>query len=419
MRSALLLLCVAWGLAACAMAVPLRVTLSATSPLLATPINLRQATVDTPRWEISRTTLVLTFTNTGTSTLQLNAGDLSSLHVQLEAQGPRPTSVRCDLRHYKRTSLPETKVITIPAGEHWSAEIPFPGAVGELVYTLLDPGAYRLRMRYTDLSQVTGQDPATAECWNGIAESDTLTVKVLEASTENGGQPALDATADRAAQLKQHLPDFHLTLAYSGAQDKPFYSLDVGVKPADAGEDCFTRHIHVSEAEAAALVDFLAREHYLRDAAPPTPDQAAADGYMLTISDGAQTWRQRLDMDLTLFPRLKALSRALPASAAPDMQLLQGRLSGFRAIWEATAARQRPLTLSFAHQPLPEAVEAIRAALACPALTIKVQLPENLRPEVNMQCSNVPAFILLEELCRSAGCAVDDKGTTLVVHFLE
>jgi hypothetical protein len=143
-----------------------------------------------------------------------------------------------------------------------------------------------------------------------------------------------DLAKARTTELKEGIKSFHLELLYNGNQDKPFYRLTLSVPPV--GQDRsnpFHRIAQVSEEQAGKLIDSLARDGFLAKAVDlrnkklPRPTMP---GYTLKVGN----FYEDLGWGLPMLKRLDGLRKMLDGDAAKGMDLLLGRLSGFRKQWE-------------------------------------------------------------------------------------
>jgi len=184
---------------------PLRLTLTPDSPVLfATERPLLQATAETPRFAIEKGHLQLKIANTGKSPVRLNLYQLVMQHLALEVTGPSADAVRVERFAYFRTPLPvpmtARDIVTLAPGEEkvLLTAADFPGQFAWDIFTLLKPGAYRLRATYTNiLPPAAKAEPLLAGSWQGAVASNEATLQVLEASPAvNGLQMALQVPGE-------------------------------------------------------------------------------------------------------------------------------------------------------------------------------------------------------------------------------
>jgi hypothetical protein len=172
---------------------------------------------------------------------------------------------------------------------------------------------------------------------------------MTEGGTDNAKQastakPSAVAT-ERAAKLKADLKTFTLSLNYSGQQDKPFYHLCLSVPQPRGNDNPFDQQVQIPEKQAQAIIDYLAiegffdhaKEAFLRTPAPPY--------YVLWIEvDGnghPARYGEFLGWNLEMLQRLEGLRKVLEGDAAKGMDLLIGRMAGFKAGWAKQEAERK------------------------------------------------------------------------------
>jgi hypothetical protein len=197
-------------------------------------------------------------------------------------------------------------------------------------------------------------------------------VMLLMATNLLAHEPVSEKARQRAETLRSNVTTFQLALDYAGPEEKPFYRLRLTVpRPAGQPDNPFYRVVHIDKQQALTLVDYLARDGFL-DRATQRPDgerpAQAATGYVLSVSAGDLTLVEPLGWDLAMLRRLDGLRDALPERAHKDMELLLGRLSGVRDMWEqeqfglAAQARRPESRIRFSAQG-----EATIVEIASPA----------------------------------------------------
>jgi hypothetical protein len=145
-----------------------------------------------------------------------------------------------------------------------------------------------------------------------------------------------DPVKAREKELKASVKTFQLELRYNGPEDKPFYRLTLDVLPSGRNRNNpFYRFAQISEAEAKRVIDQLAADGFLTDASDLANDKVPIfrppnkPGYTLTVTG----LYQDLGWGLPMLKRLDGLRKVLDGDAAKEMDLLLGRLSGFRRPW--------------------------------------------------------------------------------------
>jgi hypothetical protein len=165
---------------------------------------------------------------------------------------------------------------------------------------------------------------------------------VTTATRAADSQPARQA-AERAEQLKAAAKTFVLWLDYEGPQDKPFYRLRLSVPPVMvARADPFGQNGRITEDQAVKIIDWLAADGFL-DRAPDVSRRNAIRAanpepcYVLSVEADLKAGHVKLQEDLgwalPMLTRMNALRQVLDGGAATSMDMLLGRLSGFRAQW--------------------------------------------------------------------------------------
>ena len=143
-----------------------------------------------------------------------------------------------------------------------------------------------------------------------------------------------DLASARTKELKAGIKTFRLELNYNGQQDKPFYRLVLSMPPIGCDRsNPFYRLVQVSEERAGKIIDhlggdgFLTKAVDLRNKRLPRPTMP---GYTLTVGN----FYEDLGWDLPMLKRLDRLREVVDGDAAKAMDLLLGRLSGWRKEWE-------------------------------------------------------------------------------------
>jgi len=225
----------------------------------------------------------------------------------------------------------------------------------------------------------------------------------------------LDMTTFRLATLKADLKTFAVILSYSnsGDQSKPFYSLRLQTAPLPPQEEInpFLLQVQLTDDEADALIDYLAKLGVLREADGVQARDASRVqpiGYYLTITGGPQYrahYTLDLGWDLAMLHRLDAAQKTgwLPEKAKAALATLLGRLAGLRKQWEAAAAPAKRLTLTFNKLPLDRAVQQVNQAVANPDFVTSLPLVDGEYPSVTLQFTAIPAQTVLTDLGTATG----------------
>ena len=165
---------------------------------------------------------------------------------------------------------------------------------------------------------------------------------MTEGETDNVKQaatvkPSAVAT-ERAEKLKVDLKTFTLSLNYSGPQNKPFYQLLLSVPQPRGNANPFDQQVQVTEKQAQGIIDYLAIEGFLdRAQEGPFKRTPVFPYYALTVQvDGKghrDLYGEFLGWNLKMLERLEGLRKVLEGDAAKGMDLLIGRMAGFKAGW--------------------------------------------------------------------------------------
>lgn len=149
--------------------------------------------------------------------------------------------------------------------------------------------------------------------------------------------PVSEQAKERSEAMKADAKNFSLDLQYNGEQGKPFYRLTVSVPVVERRRSSsFEQIVQVKEAEAIKIIDHLARDGFF--------DRAHISGkleklpqpcYLLTVHAGDLDLTEIMGWGLPMIHRLDAFRTVLPDHGKKDMDFLLGRLSGWRAKWEA------------------------------------------------------------------------------------
>lgn len=191
--------------------VPLTLTASVDRDvLLANRLLYFRAMKDNPNFEVESAQVTLTFTNTGDAPMKLNTYELIYARLQLEITGPDASSVLPQRSQYLRRPVRPTEADfpMLQPGKSWTMAMPitFPEEeIGDIHYILQRTGVYHLRFRYAFVpsqDELAGEDAVVNGAFQGMVASNSLTIKLVEASGAVNGleialdcQPAADPTS--------------------------------------------------------------------------------------------------------------------------------------------------------------------------------------------------------------------------------
>ncbi|KPL04322.1 MAG: hypothetical protein AMK75_01305 [Planctomycetes bacterium SM23_65] len=187
----------------------LRLMLSADkTELKMTPRQLRRATKDTPRWNVTPAKLSFTFANVGKKWLTLDAYDLVWRRLTLDVTGPDARSVRVVKRLVDRQmAAPQRKDYpNLRASGKWTypPQPQFPGNFGFNEYILLKPGEYRVKVTYSAPGERPDTGGSSRHAWQGSVTSNEIVLKAgpqgINARTADP-RAAKDAEIDEAIRL--------------------------------------------------------------------------------------------------------------------------------------------------------------------------------------------------------------------------
>ncbi len=160
-------------------------------------------------------------------------------------------------------------------------------------------------------------------------------------------QPTAKAAA-RAAQLLSGVKSFRLDILHYGVTDKPFFNLTLSVPWLTRGaEPPFHPLVLIDVDDARKIIRYLADSGALDNAqegegiAPGRVPTTAY--YVLNVRTEAKSWQkvvyqESLGWGLPMLDRLEGLRKVLRGDAAGKMDLLLGRLSGYRRSWQREGA---------------------------------------------------------------------------------
>ena len=229
-------------------AVTAPLTLTATADravLLATARQYRRALADEPKFDIETAQVTLTFTNTSTLPLKLNAFRLPDLYLQLEISGPEQQSVirkKIPMMMDGTYAVKPADFPVLQPAQSWQFVTPlyFPnGVFSYTCYLLQRTGVYHVRFLYGYTpSNALVSDQLTMEdgSFMGAVASNELTFKILEAGDPvKGLQAALDV---------QPSPD-----PLSGALTLTAYLRNVSAQPFSINDrDLFHNDLRLTQA---------------------------------------------------------------------------------------------------------------------------------------------------------------------------
>jgi hypothetical protein len=166
----------------------LKLTLAADSAeLRMKPRILREASQDTPHWDVEPVKLTFTFTNVSDKPIKLDTYALVWGRLKLEVQGPDAESVRTvqQLVDRKREPPRAEDYPTIEPGKRWTYKYQqrFPGFFGETEHILLKPGEYRVRATHT-CGEAAAYARFSIGCWAGLVTSNEIVLKAVAVRAE-------------------------------------------------------------------------------------------------------------------------------------------------------------------------------------------------------------------------------------------
>lgn len=167
-------------------------------------------------------------------------------------------------------------------------------------------------------------------------------------------QPTPKAAA-RAGQLLSGIKSFRLDILHYGVTEKPFYNLTLSVPWLTRSvEPPFHPLVLIDADEARKIIGYLADSGALDNAQEGesiAPGHAPSTAYyVLNIRAEPKSWQkvvyqESLGWGPPMLDRLEGLRQALRGDAARKMDLLLGRLSGYRKTWQRDGS-PRPATPS-------------------------------------------------------------------------
>lgn len=155
---------------------------------------------------------------------------------------------------------------------------------------------------------------------------------------EPASQPASrpsEKAQKRATDLKANIEQFSLRLSYHGDQDKPFYNLSLTMTAPPVDDDVFFGRVQLTKEQAGKVVGFLLADGFLERAHDPRVAEEVERRlpcYSLTVGSlpSGEVLYENLGWAPQMFQRLDGLRMVLDGNAAKAMDLLLGRLNGFR-----------------------------------------------------------------------------------------
>ena len=241
----------------------------------------------------------------------------------------------------------------------------------------------------------------------------------------------LNPTAYRRAKLKQDLAHFALELNYQGPADKSLISLRLQTQPIKADvAPAESRVVRLSETEAAALIDALAKNGTLRAVSTPpiTAAPGTPTGYEMFINGAPYNgkgevafWTLSLGWDLAMYQRMAALHTALPPAGQAALSTLLAGLGKMHERWLAEAALQQPITLDLPAGSLADAANAVIAATHCPSLKLSVDAGAGAGPIAALYFIGVDAgeaCALLAEIANVQYTVSEGKVILQTVHAM-
>jgi len=162
------------------------------------------------------------------------------------------------------------------------------------------------------------------------------------ANAERTGDPAQrplsETTKKRMMQLRESVESFRLELNYEGEQGKPYYRLIVSVPKVDRDElNAFCAVIEIDRSAALKVIEHLAESGFLDEAKKPEICKlgpgAIVHAYFMTVKTEEIALSENLGWGQQMLNRIDQLYVALPKEKKQPMDLLLGRLSGWRKQW--------------------------------------------------------------------------------------
>ncbi len=160
--------------------VPLRLALTANSQIMfAQDIPTRKNLYGRPVYNVELIPFKLTFSNVSNASIFINVYDLFTSHLEMQIDGSTTDSVKKISMERERMLKPPTEndIIKILPGEQASVILPTTWYFSEQLFSLNNTGNYKIKIRYSNYPRRFG--PLFINCWNGIADSNTMTLKVL------------------------------------------------------------------------------------------------------------------------------------------------------------------------------------------------------------------------------------------------
>jgi hypothetical protein len=217
----------------------------------------------------------------------------------------------------------------------------------------------------------------------------------------------LNMTAYRRALLEKNIDTFSILFHYDGGYDKPFYSLRLQTAPVSENKlqnDFFAREIQITKDEAKALIIYLAQTGMLRDATTNIINDASTT-YIANITANAQNkliWKNDMGWSLKMLLLFDNMRPILNTKAQGELDMLTGRLSGFRRVWTAEAELNKPVNIITPAGTLSDAYTYLNTKLK---LTSPLKVKDEAEgkktvPELNF--GNISALEIKKVLMRMA-----------------
>lgn len=217
----------------------------------------------------------------------------------------------------------------------------------------------------------------------------------------------LNITAHRQSLLEKNLDTFSIFFHYTGASDKPLYTLRLQTAPVSENKlqnDLFAREVQISNDEAKNLITYLAQTGMLRDAVTDKINDASTT-YIANITADAQNkiaWKTDMGWNLKMLQLFDNMRPILNTKAQSELDMLTGRLSGFRKVWTAEAELNKPVNIITPTGTMNDAYTYLNTTLklATPLKAKDVTEGKKLVPELNF--CNISALEIQKVLMQTA-----------------
>jgi hypothetical protein len=149
-------------------------------------------------------------------------------------------------------------------------------------------------------------------------------------------EPPREDGKELQAKLIERVQQFQLRLIPDGPTDKPYYTVVLSVAATQNGESTdFKRTNRISADQARRIIDHLAELNWLDAPRMLAERPRNSNGYTLQIEAGPIFVERKIGWDLEMLESLDSLQSLVDGEAAVGMELLRGRMSGWRRVWQA------------------------------------------------------------------------------------